>query len=71
MDTSSVVSKTVKIPVGDIELNGKFILPKYTLNENNKPITKLPLIVLGHSWGMSLSGISTMLLMEYVIPLDI
>ena len=36
-----------KIPVGDIELNGKLILPKYALNEKNMPkaeFGKLPLI---------------------------
>ena len=37
MDKNLVEFREVKIPVGDIELRGKLVLPKYAIDENGKP----------------------------------
>ena len=50
MDSSQVFTKDVKIPIGDIELSGKLIFPKFVLDENNRPKEKLPLIFFNHGW---------------------
>lgn len=68
MDISSVVMKPVKIPSEGIELNGKLVLPKFSLDENNRLITKLPLIFLNHGWNMN---IEMMMLMQWAISLAI
>ncbi len=68
MDLSSVVMKPVKIPSGDIELNGKLILPKIVLDDKNQLISKLPLIFLNHGWSQN---VDMMMLMEYAVPLAI
>jgi dienelactone hydrolase len=43
----------LKIPVGDIELAGYLLFPKYVLDENNNPKLKIPLIIINHGWGSS------------------
>ena len=66
MDMSQIIIKRVKIPVGDIKLNAKIVLPKYALDENSRPrpeYGKLPLIIVNHGWGMN---IDLIMLMQYV-----
>ncbi len=36
----------MQIPVGDLNLAGQIILPKFALDENGQPIEKLPLIII-------------------------
>ena len=71
MDLSQIITMRCKIPVGDIELNGKLILPKYALNEKNMPkaeFGKLPLIIVNHGWRMNIDMI---ILMQYVASIAI
>ncbi len=66
MDWSQVLLKDVKIPGVDITLNGKLVLPKFALDENGKPLKKLPLIFLNHGWHMSMK---MTYLMQWALPL--
>ncbi len=66
MDWSQALVKDVKIPAVDIALNGKLVLPKFALDENGKPLKKLPLIFLNHGWNMSMKQ---SYLMQWVLPL--
>jgi len=71
MDLSQILTKRFKIPVGDIELNAKLVLPKYALDEKDMPKSeygKLPLIIMNHGWGMNIDMI---MLMEYVAAIAI
>lgn len=68
LDQSSVVMKPMTIPSASIKMNAKLILPKYALDENKQPKSKLPLIFVNHGWKMN---IDMKFLMEYVIPLAI
>ncbi|MHA1312710.1 MAG: alpha/beta hydrolase [Candidatus Helarchaeota archaeon] len=54
MDTSNVYIRDLKIPAGDIEINAKLFFPKFVLNEQDQPRTKLPLIFLNHGWSMNI-----------------
>jgi dipeptidyl aminopeptidase/acylaminoacyl peptidase len=68
MDLDTVLAKQLKIPVGDIELNAKLLLPRYALDESGKPKEPLPLIFLNHGWGSNSDQIFTM---EYATALAI
>ncbi|MFX0102447.1 MAG: alpha/beta hydrolase family protein [Candidatus Hodarchaeota archaeon] len=68
IDASLVVTRKVNIPVGDIELNAKLILPKFTTNEQGDPIEPLPLVFFNPGWGMSIDMI---LILQYACPLAI
>ncbi len=71
MDLSQIQTKRYQIPVGDIELNAKLVLPKYALDEKDMPKSeygKLPLIIMNHGWGMN---IDLIMLMEYLAAIAI
>ena len=51
MDFDQAVKKTLKIPVGDVDLQGYLYLPKFSLAEDGKPTEKLPLIIYCQGWG--------------------
>ncbi|HME55558.1 MAG TPA: alpha/beta fold hydrolase [Candidatus Lokiarchaeia archaeon] len=60
MDLDTVLVKHVKIPVGDIELNGKLLFPRFALDENQSPREPLPLIFFNHGWGAYIDQIFMM-----------
>ena len=69
MDLSQILTKRFKIPVGDIELNAKLVLPKYALDEKDMPkleYGKLPLIIMNHGWGMNIDLIMLMQLVAAI-----
>lgn len=47
----NIYVRRIKINVGDIELVGQLVFPKYILDENNNPKSKFPLIIINHGWG--------------------
>lgn len=59
MDFSLVLEKQLNIPVGDIELNAKLVLPRFALDENERPREPLPLIFFNHGWGSNSDQIFT------------
>ncbi len=56
MDFDQVTTRRVKVPVGDVELDGKLLLPK------NVEAKNLPLIISMNGWGESASMV---LMMQY------
>jgi dipeptidyl aminopeptidase/acylaminoacyl peptidase len=51
MDFSQATLQKMKIPVGDIELQGYLYLPKFALGEDGNPREKLPFIIYMQGWG--------------------
>ncbi len=51
MDFDQVITRRVKVPVGDVELDGKLLLPKYVVGEAGAK--KLPLIISMNGFGES------------------
>ena len=54
MDFSPVLTMQLKIPVGDIELNAKLLLPRYALNENEIPREPIPLVFFNPGWASTI-----------------
>ncbi len=51
MDFSQVERRLVKIPAGDIEMQGYITYPKFMLGKDGKLTEKLPLIIYNGGWG--------------------
>ena len=66
MDYTQIVSREMKIPVGDIDIHARLFLPKYILDETNMPIKKIPLIFFNPGWGME---IDSAMFRQWAVPL--
>jgi len=66
MDFSQVISREIKIPVGDIEIHACLYLPKYALDNDIQPNHRLPLIIFNPGWGQE---IDLTMLKQYVVPI--